>query len=226
MPAGTGPRPTALVPLRGSGKTRLEQELGAEGRIGLVAAMLDDVLAALSAGGVGDVVILAGDAVAEGLAAARGLRSLSDTPPTGDPTGPGDVRLRSAVDRGLAVVGRDTHRLVVAADLPCLSAAEVAAVLAAPAEVAVAPTAGGGTALLGLAPGVLLPTRYGAGSAGAHLVAAEEIGYATVVLDLPGARRDVDAGVDLDALSEPAAGPVDGAVPGPATATFLGLLAG
>jgi 2-phospho-L-lactate guanylyltransferase len=225
----------ALVPLRTGGKSRLGVALTPADRDALVLAMLDDVVAALSGAGIDDVRVLAGDRTAAGAAAARGLPAVLD--PTAadgtaaDPTnaGPGgatggraDVSLRSAVDAALAQLPRTSTRLVVAADLPRLCAAEVAAVLADPAQVVVAPTTGGGTAVLRLAPGVSLTTRYGPGSAGAHLTAADEAGWSTAMLDLPGARHDVDAASDLSALE----GPLDGTSPGPVTAAFLAGLHG
>jgi 2-phospho-L-lactate guanylyltransferase len=225
----------ALVPLRTGGKSRLGVALTPADRDALVLAMLDDVVATLSGAGIDDVRVLAGDGTAAGAAAARDLPAILDPAPAhgaaADPThaGPGgnaggraDASLRSAVDAALAQLPRTSTRLVVAADLPRLSAAEIAAVLADPAEVVVAPTTGGGTALLRLSPGVSLTTRYGPGSAGAHLTAAEAAGWSTAVLDLPGARHDVDAVSDLSALE----GPLDGTSPGPATATFLAGLHG
>jgi 2-phospho-L-lactate/phosphoenolpyruvate guanylyltransferase len=221
--------PLALIPLRTGGKSRLGGALAAAARDRLVLAMLDDVLAAVRAAGITDVRILAGGPDAAAAAAERGLSAIADPAthdgPNDDPRelGPaggrpaGDARLRAAVDAALAAVPSDRVRLVLAADLPRLSAAEVAATLSDPAEVVIAPTAGGGTALLRLAPHVTLPARYGPGSAGAHVTAAEAAGLTVAVLDLPGARYDVDAAADLAELT----GPLDGAAPGSATAAFV-----
>ena len=215
-------RAIALVPLRGDGKSRLDATVDAADRGALVVAMLDDVLAALSGGGVDDVLVLAGDDRAAALASERGLPTLTDPTIADGPAPVGDARLRAAVDAALVSVPAERVRLVVAADLPRLSAAEVAAVLAEPAEVVVVPTAGGGTALLRLDPGVVLAAQYGDGSAGAHLHAADVAGRSSAVLDLPGARHDVDAAADLHALR----GPLDGAHPGPATTAFVAGVAG
>ena len=213
----------ALVPLRTGGKSRLGVALPAVARDALVLAMLDDVVAALRGAGIDDVRVLAGSATAAAAADARGLASMPD--PASDGASAhvgGDAPLRAAVDAALGDLPLTTVRVVVAADLPRLSAAEVAAVLADPADVAIAPTAGGGTALLRLAAGVSLPARYGPGSAGAHARAAEEAGRSVSMLDLPGARHDVDATDDLAAL----AGPLDGTSPGPATTAFLAGVGG
>lgn len=208
---------TALVPLRGGGKSRLGDSINPSARGRLVAAMLDDVLAALSGGGVREILILAADAAAVALADARGSVVLRDPEERSGPSADRDGRLRAAVDAALATIAPDGPRLVVAADLPRLTAAEVAMLVADPAEVVVAPTVGGGTAVLRLGPDVVIPARYGAGSAGEHLRVAEERGLTTSVVHLPGARHDVDVAADLMVLADP----LDGAMPGPATAALL-----
>lgn len=213
----TRPLPaTALIPLRGAGKSRLGAAIDRRSRGRLVAAMLDDVLAALRQADVVDVHVLAGDPEALALAAQRSLDALPD--PEHEVGADGDARLRAAVDAGLLRMPADRARLVVAADIPRLDAAEVRAVLDDPADVAIAPTVGGGTGLLRLSPGVRIPSRYGPGSAGAHARVAREHGFSSSMLDLAGARHDVDAAHDLDALAHP----LLGAAPGRATAAFAG----
>lgn len=200
-PAGTAPV-TALVPLRTGGKSRLRGALGPAERAGLVLAMLDDVIAALRGAGVVDVRLLAGGEDAMAAARARGLPAVPDPDAAQGAGTTGEHMLRRAVDAGLASVPDAHVRLVVAGDLPLLSAAEVTTVLDAGAGVVVAPTAGGGTALLRLAPGIVLPTRYGSDSASAHVALARQAGHVVTVLDLPGARHDVDAAADLAALGD------------------------
>jgi len=217
----------ALVPLRTGGKSRLGGALEPSARDRLVLAMLDDVLAAVRGAGISDVRILAGGPDAVAAATARGLAAVPDPATAGDPPDltdlrEGDVRLRAAVDAALRLVPADRQRLVLAADLPRLSAGEVAAALADPADVVVAPTAGGGTALLRLAPSVRIGTCYGPGSAGAHVTAAERAALTVSVLDLPGARYDVDAAADLVDLARP----LDGAAAGSATAAFVAEVRG
>lgn len=208
--------PVALIPLRTGGKSRLGTALATEDRHELVLAMLDDVLAALRGARVADIRVLAGDPVAAHIAAARSLTAIPDPPEDPWPSA-GDARLRAAVEAALENLPKDRHRLIVAADLPRLTAAEVASILSDPAEVAIAPTAGGGTALLRLAPDVEIPACYGPLSAGAHAAAAEGRAYSVSLLDLPGARHDVDGGSDLEALGRT----VDGQPAGPATTAFL-----
>lgn len=213
----------ALVPLRTGGKSRLGAALPPVARDALVLAMFDDVIAALRGAGIADVRVLAGSAAAAEAAEDRGLASILDPSPDALPTDLGtDAPLRAAIDAALADLPVTAVRVVVAADLPRLGAAEVATVLTDPADVAIAPTAGGGTALLRLASGVSLPARYGPGSAGAHAREAEETGRSVSVLDLPGARHDVDAASDLSALEAQ----LDGTSPGAATTAFLAEVGG
>ena len=170
--------------------------------------MLDDVVAALRGGGVEDVRVLAGDAAAARAAVDRGLPTLAD-PDGGD--------LRAAVDAGLAAVGAGTVRLVVAADLPALTATAVAGLVAGCDRVTVLPTQDGGTAVLLLPVGVTVPARYGPGSAALHVAAARAAGAAPVLLAATAAGHDVDGPGDLAAAVDPA---VDAPV-GPATAATL-----
>lgn len=216
--------PVALVPLRIGGKSRLATALAPEDREALVLAMLDDVLAALAGAGVTDVRLLTGNVAAAAAAADRGLQAIRDPAPATISAGDeaDGAPLRAAVDAGLATVPATVPRLVVAADLPRLSASDVRAVLGSDAEVAVAATGGGGTSLLRLAPGVTLVARYGPGSAEGHLRAAEHAGYSTELLERAGSRHDVDAADDLAAL----AGPLDGCGVGTATAAFLAAMRG
>jgi 2-phospho-L-lactate/phosphoenolpyruvate guanylyltransferase len=214
--------PVALVPLRLGGKTRLGASLAGPARAMLILAMLDDVVAALTGAGIADVRVLAGGEDAAAAARARGLTVLCDPPAPHRPSsGPGraqdavpDAALRRAVDAGLVAVGTGCLRLVVAADLPLLHADEVVQVLAHAAlpRVVVAPTAAGGTGLLALPAGVVVPARYGAGSAAAHLALAAANGRSgsnpALELGLPGARRDVDGPEDLAAVARALAHPV------------------
>lgn len=214
----------ALIPLRMGGKSRLGDALSDGRRSELVLAMLDDVLTAVREAGIEDVRVLAGDRTAADAAVARGVSALVDPSGTNAerPRANGDGPLRAAIDAALSVVGDRYPRLVVTADLPRLRADEVRRVCAHPADVVVAPTSGGGTALLRLSAGVTLPARYGSGSAHAHVAEADHRRWTSALLDLPGAHHDVDAATDLEAL----VGGLDGTAPGSATATFLAGLRG
>jgi 2-phospho-L-lactate/phosphoenolpyruvate guanylyltransferase len=230
QPTGTAEHTCALVPLRTGGKTRLGTVLPPSQREALALAMLDDVLAALRDAGVDDVRVLAAGDAALAAAARRGLAALRDPTPAGTARAAqhaavdeGIIRLRAAVDHGLADVGSSRTRLVVAADLPLLTGEDVRAVLAAlaaqPGGVVVSPTPSGGTAVLGLAPGVVLASQHGPDSAEAHAAAARALGVPVTRLELDGG-RDVDDPDDLALLPRLLAGRRS------ATATVLGVAHG
>ena len=163
--------------------------------------MLDDVVAALQGAGPLDVRVLAGDDEAAAAAAARGLAVLSDA--GGD--------LRAAVDAGLAAVDPAAVRMVVAADLPALTAARVTALLAGADRVTILPTPDGGTAVLVLPPEVMLPARYGPDSAALHAAAARAAGLDPRILPVEPAAQDVDGPADLAAALAAGVGPATAA---------------
>lgn len=201
----------ALVPVRspGEGKTRLAAALSREERAALSGAMLADVAAALAASRVARVVVVAGGAPAAAAASALGLDVVLD-PPTARTL---DAALAAATSR----LGPVPQLVVVAADLPRLTGADVDALLASRAAVAVSPTDDGGTGGLLRRPGGVIPTRYGPGSAARHLRAGRSAGVPCERVDRPGFAADVDTWADVAALT-------DGSV-GPATAAFLRSIA-
>jgi 2-phospho-L-lactate guanylyltransferase len=180
-------RLVALVPVRGleAAKSRLGEALDAEERQALVEQLLARTIAA-AAGvpGVAAVAVVSPDPAALALA-----------------TGLGAVAVRQAgegLNEGLAV-GRDRAvadgagaLLVVPADLPGVSAAALAAVVAVahataaegpagrPVVVLVTDRAGVGTNALLLAPPGAIPFRFGPGSRAAHAAAARAAGAAYV----------------------------------------------
>jgi 2-phospho-L-lactate guanylyltransferase len=203
-------RAVALVPLRTGGKSRLGTRLDADLRARLALAMFDDVAGALIGAGIDDIRVLCGDPGARAAAHERGLTALDDpdaapvlAPDDGTAVTP-ELRLRAAVDAGLATVGTSAVRLVVAADLPLLSPDDVLAVLAHADRVTVAPTRGGGTGVLLLPVGLTLASAHGPASAAAHLaaaVAAQPTGApAPAVIEREGTSWDVDRPEDLDLL--------------------------
>jgi 2-phospho-L-lactate guanylyltransferase len=194
----------ALIPLRTGGKSRLSEQFDGAKRAELVLAMLDDVVGALVGAGIDDIRLLCGDAAARDAALARGLTAIIDPEDAGAqaPDGP-HARLRAAVDAALAEVGTDLVRLVVAADLPLLSADDVRTVLAHSAEVVIAPTSGGGTGILLLPVGVTFPTSYGPGSALAHQSAARAVtsDVSPHVVERDGTAWDLDVPEDIEGLA-------------------------
>jgi 2-phospho-L-lactate/phosphoenolpyruvate guanylyltransferase len=185
----------ALVPLRspGVGKSRLAGTLTIEERAALAGAMLADVSAALGAAPIDRLVVAAGGPAAVAAASALGLETLRD---------PAGVRgLDGALAAAAARLGPVGTLLVVAADLPCLAAAEVERLLALDAEVAVAPTTDGGTGGLLRRPPDACRTGYGPGSARRHLALARSAGRRGVEVRLPGFAHDVDVAADLTRLT-------------------------
>lgn len=163
-------------------------------RAALALAMARDVaLAAAGCPSVGGVLVVTDDPLAADKVAADWVEP--DVPAAG---------LSAAVAHGAsAAVSRrpDSGVVVLAADLPALTASALGAVLdrvEVPRAV-VADTAGTGTVLLAAAPGTALSPAYEGPSYRAHLAggAADLSAYAA-----PGVRRDVDTVADLaDALA-------------------------
>jgi 2-phospho-L-lactate/phosphoenolpyruvate guanylyltransferase len=199
-------RTLAVVPLRapGVGKTRLASVLDPAQRARLAGAMLGDVARALHGSAVDDVVVAAGGPPAAAAAAALGLEVVLD---------PGDGR---GLDEVLAAAvghrSRTHDVLIVTADLPCLTTAEIDTLLAADAEVVIAPTTGGGTGGLLRRPGSRIATAYGPGSATRHRELARAAGASTVTRHLDGFTYDVDTFTDLIALHEVELGAATAAV--------------
>lgn len=197
----------ALVPLRspGLGKTRLAPALDPDLRAGLAGAMLADVARALADSPVDRILVVAGGGAAAAAGAALGLDVVTDPPHV--------ATLDDALDAAVAAVGPARETLVVAADLPRLTSADVMAVLDLGAPVVVAPTHDGGTGGLLRCPPDVLRTAYGPRSAARHLAAARAGGIRALSVDAPGFAADVDTVADVAALRQ---GPV-----GPATARWL-----
>lgn len=198
-------QPVAVVPLRspGHGKTRLAPDLDRDARAALAGAMLADVVAALRAVDL-RVVVAAGGPAAAAAASALAAEVVVDGP---------DVRsLDQAVAHARRRLGPVPALLVVQADLPLLTAADVAALVAGDHAVVVAPTVDGGTSALLRRPPDVIGTAYGPGSGAAHQRLARAHGIAPHVVDRPGLRRDVDVLDDLRALSPDAVGPATAAV--------------
>lgn len=188
---------TALVPLRspGVGKSRLAAALSAEERAALAGAMLADVSAALRDTPIERIVVAAGGPAAVAAASALGLETLRDPPAV--------HHLDGALAAAAARLGRVGTLLVVAADLPSLTASDVTRLLATDAEVAVAPTADGGTGGLLRRPADACATAYGDGSGRRHLELGRAAGRRTLEVPLPGFALDVDVVDDLRRLRGP-----------------------
>ncbi|MBC7291392.1 MAG: 2-phospho-L-lactate guanylyltransferase [Actinotalea sp.] len=190
----------AVVPLRGpGGKSRLADGLPVAARERLVAELARRVLdALLAAPAVGRVLVVTTDA--EHAASVVGRRAVEVLPQ------PADVRgLNPAVAYGRARA-RDLgagRSLVVHADLPLLTADDVAGLLARRADVVVAPDAAGtGTNALVLdeARTAGFVTRFGPGSRALHAAEAGRLELALALVERPGTAHDLDTAADWAAL--------------------------
>jgi 2-phospho-L-lactate/phosphoenolpyruvate guanylyltransferase len=204
--------PVAVLPLQtpGAGKRRLAGALDVDQRAALATAMLADVVRALETAGLDEVVVAAAGPRAATAARDLGLPALLDPP--------GQLGLNAALTAACTRLGADREQLIVAADLPCLTAADVTAVLGADAEVVVAPTSERGTGLLLRRPAAVIETAYGPASADRHLALARAAGVRAVTVERLGCHHDVDTLSDLAALLE--------LEPGPATIAALPHLLG
>jgi 2-phospho-L-lactate/phosphoenolpyruvate guanylyltransferase len=197
----------ALIPLRspGRGKTRLADALRPEHRAALAAAMFADVIGALCDASLDRILVAASGPEAVAAASALGVEAHIDPPWV---TG-----LNGAIGAAAASLEATHDLLVVAADLPRLTADDVRRVLATDAEVVVAPTRDGGTGGLLRRPADRIPTAYGPASAARHRQLAADAGATHAEQHTAGFRDDVDIDADLAGLRS---GPL-----GPATSTLL-----
>ena len=172
---------TVVVPFAGvGGKTRLEAPRAL--RVELSLAMLADVLA--SAAAVGPTLVVAGDEDGATLARRFGAARVVDP---GGGQGP-------AVEAALAGLGGTV--LVVNADLPCATAADLRALAAAipPGGLALVEARDGTTNALGLSGPELFEPLYGPGSA------ARFSALGAVAAAVPNLSDDVDTMADLERL--------------------------
>jgi len=184
---------TVLIPMKplAGAKERLAPALNPDERRRLSLAMLADVVAA--AQGFSNVWVLNSDAEAERLAIEAGVGSVPDPAPGGGL----NASLAAATARALAE-GADGV-LVVSADLPAVTADDLA-VMCSSSGVAVAPDRGGsGTNALWRSPADAIGVAFGANSLAAHARLARDAGVPARVVDLPGLALDVDTPADLAA---------------------------
>lgn len=197
---------TVIVPVKASAraKSRIRLEPAMRRTLALIMAE-DTVTAVVGAAPVGRVLVVIEDA-RDGAMLARVPRVELFVTRTDE--------LNAAIRDGLAALGPAAGPVaVLPADLPSLTAAELAAALelaAAHPRSVVADRAGTGTTLLTARSADLLDPRYGVGSFAAHVAGG------AVPLDVParsGLRRDVDRVDNLRSVT------------GPRTRAVLALLA-
>jgi 2-phospho-L-lactate/phosphoenolpyruvate guanylyltransferase len=189
----------AIVPVKrfDRAKTRLSHAFSRGERRDLARAMLADVLETLQRTvALGGVTVVTSDVEAGAMARGRSFEVIAD---------PDENGVSSAVAIGLRYVA---HRgaegaLVIPADIPFVTAAEIGRVLSAldSAAVVVAPAArDGGTNILAMAPVHAVAPAFGSDSAARHIACAGAVGIEPAVLHLKGAGRDIDIPADLAGL--------------------------
>ncbi|HEV8440873.1 MAG TPA: 2-phospho-L-lactate guanylyltransferase [Methylomirabilota bacterium] len=194
-------RTSVAVPVKDlvNAKQRLIPLLTAAERRALVRAMLEDVLRALATVVPGAVSVVTSDAEVMDLARGHGAACLVESANRGHTEAVAFAQRRaseSGAERFLTIPG----------DVPCVTAAEVTAVLDALGSsrgAAFVPSVSGfGTNAALLVPPDLMPLKFGEPSFDNHLQSARERGLSPVVLDLPGLGLDIDAPEDLPLLLE------------------------
>ena len=186
----------AVVPVRDLrlGKTRLASALDPAGRETLLRTMLGRVLDALRGSGTIDEIVVVTSDPGLGVDGATVLRDEG-------------VGLNAAVAHGLRyAAGGHGRAVVVAADVPHVTAAEIERLLRAldASAVVVVPDARReGTNALGLRLPPAIEPRFGEDSCRRHVQAAVAAGIEPTVLPLAGLGRDVDVPEDLDRYVPP-----------------------
>jgi 2-phospho-L-lactate guanylyltransferase len=187
----------AVVPVkeRGSAKERLSPMLRPETRQALALAMLEDVLAALTATpGVAGLLVVTVDPEAGRLAASYGARLIEVG------ARDGHTGAVTAAARLLAAEQR-SGMLTLPGDIPLVTPAEIARLLAAhlpaPSFTIVPSHDERGSNAIACSPPDAVPLRFGENSFYPHLQAAEMAGIRPNVVHLPGIALDIDNPEDL-----------------------------
>ncbi|MEO5882717.1 MAG: 2-phospho-L-lactate guanylyltransferase [Caldimonas sp.] len=201
-------RPTvwAVLPVKSfaCAKRRLASLLDARERAALAEAMFEDVLQVLVNSPVlAGTLVVTKDATAAAISRAAGAEVLPD---------PAEAGLAPAVEHAacsLASAGR-AGMLVVPADLPLITAADIARIVLAhgrpPAVTLVPASRDGGTNALACSPPQAVPVFFGEDSFRRHQHIALELGLIPNVLKLPRLARDIDRPDDLfDLVERPSA---------------------
>ena len=190
----------AVVPVKnlGDAKQRLAGVLARPERAALFRAMLEDVLEALAgAASLAGIVLVTRDEEAIALAGRYGAECLIEPENRGH-TEAVELAAGALAERGTGAL------LQVPGDIPCVTAEEIEALIAAHApapSVTIAPSRDhrGSNAVLCSPPDVL-PFRFGDDSFHPHLAAARAIGIEPTVLERTGIGLDIDTPDDLEAF--------------------------
>lgn len=190
----------AIIPVKplSSAKERLAAALTAEERRALSLAMLADVVAVASV--LDEVWVLNSDADAAAVAVEAGVVSKTDPTPSAGLNGSLTIASGWAHGAGFAGV------LVLAADLPAATKADVEAMIEGEG-VALAPNrSGDGTNALWRSPPDAIEVAFGPGSRAAHEGLARATGSPLRLVRRPGLALDVDEPHDLRAATEQGSG--------------------
>jgi 2-phospho-L-lactate guanylyltransferase len=191
---------TAVLPVKrfNAAKQRLAAGLGGEQRRTLVAAMVADVLEAISeARTIERTIVVSGDPVAQALAADVGAEVVPD-PNEGGHVGAVLAGIARAEAEGAACV------VLLAGDCPLLEPRELDRLLTGVPEgyVGIVPDRHGtGTNALVLSPPDAIVPAFGEGSRARHVAAAREAGIAFGVEELASLGLDLDTPADVIALT-------------------------
>jgi 2-phospho-L-lactate/phosphoenolpyruvate guanylyltransferase len=183
-------------------KQRLSGVLDAGQRRRLMLALLDDALVrASAAAGVSAVAVVTDDETAAARARAAGAAVLSD----------GGLPWNEGLVHALGLLGEAPDGvLFLSADLPALTTADVAAMIAAcPAHgIAIGRAHDAGTNALALRPADAIVPAFGSpASSAVHAARAADAGVEAVLVDRPGLALDLDTPSDLaEALAAPPGG--------------------
>lgn len=210
---------TAILPVKrfGVAKRRLAAGVDDERRPAAIAAMLEDVLAAIGeARSIEQTIVVTGEPAAAELAIAAGAETVAD---------PGEGGHSGAALAGIARAEELSARcaLLLPGDCPLLDPRDLERLLTGLPEryVAVVPDRHGtGTNALALAPPDAIEPSFGEGSCARHVSAAREAGVPHSVEELPSLALDLDTPADVIALTRAVEA---GGVRGQRTARALGI---
>lgn len=182
-----------VIPLKhlDDAKRRLHPEIGSEQRRTLMLSMLGHVATEALAADLGPVALASSEPRAPVIAEQLGIGLASD----------GGLPWNDGLVHALAQLRpAPTAVLYLAGDLPLVTSAEIAELVAAiPARgVAIGRAHDGGSNALGLRPAQAIVPAFGSDqSARAHAALAQGAGLAVAVVDLPGIALDVDTPADV-----------------------------
>jgi 2-phospho-L-lactate/phosphoenolpyruvate guanylyltransferase len=197
---------TAVLPVKrfGAAKQRLAAGIDDERRTELVAAMLADVLEAISAArSIERTIVVTNEPRAAEIATAAGAEVLAD-PERGGHSEAALAGVARAEELGAACV------VLLPGDCPLLDPRELERLLTGLPERYVAIVAdrhGTGTNALALTPPGAIAPAFGEGSRARHVAAAREAGIPFAVEELPSLALDLDTPADIVALTRELAKP-------------------